>query len=163
MSEVDAEQGRVALRRTAFFPGGGGQPFDIGTLEWADGPSEVTAPVTKVGRDRETGRIWHWLEGGALPGPDAEVSGVLDWDRRHLTMRTHTALHILCGVIWSEFGLAVTGGNMDPARAGSTSRSSRCPPSSVSRSSAGSTRRSTPLARSWSTSSVVTSPTRTRR
>jgi misacylated tRNA(Ala) deacylase len=116
VSEVDAEQGRVALRRTAFFPGGGGQPFDVGTLEWADGSSEVTAPVTKVGRDRETGQIWHWLEGGALPGPDAEVSGVLDWDRRHLTMRTHTALHILCGVIWSEFGLAVTGGNMDPGK-----------------------------------------------
>ena len=116
VAEVDAEQGRIALRRTAFFPGGGGQPFDLGTVEWADGASEVTAPVAKVGRDRETGVIWHWLEGDALPDPGTEVSGVLDWDRRHLTMRTHTALHILCGVIWTEFGLAVTGGNMDPGR-----------------------------------------------
>ena len=113
VAEVDPEQGRVALRRTAFFPGGGGQPHDIGTLEWPTA-GEVTAPVTKVGRDREAGVIWHWLDGAvALPGPDAEVSGDLDWDRRHLTMRTHTALHILCGVIWAEFGIPVTGGNMD--------------------------------------------------
>ena len=116
VAEIDAEQGRVALRRTAFFPGGGGQPFDLGNVEWADGQTEITAPVTRVGRDRETGVIWHWLGGEALPAPGTEVAGVLDWDRRHLTMRTHTALHILCGVIWSEFGLAVTGGNMDPGK-----------------------------------------------
>jgi misacylated tRNA(Ala) deacylase len=105
--EVDAEQGRVALGRTAFYPGGGGQPPDLGTLRWADG----TAAVTRVGRD--AGRIWHWLD-GALPDPGAPVQGELDWQRRHLTMRTHTALHILCGVIWTEYGVAVTGGNMDP-------------------------------------------------
>ncbi len=116
VANVDAEQGRVALRRTAFFPGGGGQPFDLGTVEWAEGSAEITAPVTKVGRDRETGVIWHWLGGEALPRPGVELAGVLDWERRHLTMRTHTALHILCGVIWSEFGLAVTGGNMEPGK-----------------------------------------------
>src|SRR3954466_7444688 len=64
VAELDPEQGRVALRRTAFFPGGGGQPFDVGTLEWPDGSREVTAPVARVARDRETGVIWHWLEGG---------------------------------------------------------------------------------------------------
>src|SRR5262245_18145707 len=112
VAEVDTEQGRVALRRTAFFPGGGGQPHDIGALRWGDG----SASVHKVARDRETGVIWHWLEGEAVPDPDAEVYGALDWDRRHLTMRTHSALHILCGVIWSEFGLAVTGGNMEPGK-----------------------------------------------
>ncbi|MFY9916072.1 MAG: alanyl-tRNA editing protein [Nocardioidaceae bacterium] len=112
VAAVDEEQSRVALRRTAFFPGGGGQPYDLGTLRWSDG----TATVSRVGRDRETGVIWHWLDGDALPDPAADVAGTLDWDRRHLTMRTHTALHILCGVIWTEFGLAVTGGNMDPGK-----------------------------------------------
>jgi len=93
VEDIDREQGRVALRRTAFYPGGGGQPHDLGTLRWTGGE----AVVTKVGR--EHGRIWHWLDGDDLPGPATEVWGELDWDRRHLTMRTHTALHILCGVI----------------------------------------------------------------
>jgi misacylated tRNA(Ala) deacylase len=108
--EVDADQGRVALRRTAFYPGGGGQPYDTGVLRWADG----SAPVNRV--KREGPLIWHWLEGSALPDPGAEVHGELDWDRRHLTMRTHTALHILCGVIWADHGVAVTGGNMEPGK-----------------------------------------------
>jgi misacylated tRNA(Ala) deacylase len=74
--------------------------------------------VTRVARDRSTGRIWHWVGGDAVAAlmPGAAVSGELDWERRHLTMRTHTALHILCGVIWADFGLAVTGGNMDPGK-----------------------------------------------
>lgn len=108
--EVDPDQHRVALARTAFYPGGGGQPFDQGTLTWSDG----TGQVVRV--RREDGRIWHWLAGGALPDPGAEVHGELDWDRRHLLMRTHTALHILCGVIWSEFRIPVTGGNMEPGK-----------------------------------------------
>ena len=108
VEEVDADEGRVALRRTAFYPGGGGQPHDLGRLVWGDG----SAVVTRVKRDQ--GRIWHWLDGGHLPDPGAEVAGELDWERRHLTMRTHTALHILCGVIWADHRVAVTGGNMDP-------------------------------------------------
>lgn len=107
---VDREQGRVALGRTAFYPGGGGQPHDVGMLRWGAG----TAPVTKVKRDG--GRIWHWLDTPELPGTGAEVHGELDWDRRHLLMRTHTALHILCGVIWTEFQIPVTGGNMEPGK-----------------------------------------------
>ena len=111
---VDAENGRVALRRTAFYPGGGGQPADVGTLRWGD----ATADVIRVARDREDpATIWHWLEGtDELPGERTDVQGHLDWTRRHLTMRTHTALHILCGVIWADHGVAVTGGNMDPGR-----------------------------------------------
>jgi misacylated tRNA(Ala) deacylase len=108
--EVDREQGRVALGRTAFYPGGGGQPHDLGTLRWGDG----SAVVTKVKRDG--GRIWHWLDTPDLPDARTTVFGELDWDRRHLLMRTHTALHILCGVIWTEFHVAVTGGNMDPGK-----------------------------------------------
>jgi misacylated tRNA(Ala) deacylase len=107
--EVDAAAGRVALSRTAFFPGGGGQPHDLGTLSHAGG--ELTISRVK----REGGRIWHWLDvdSDALPQPGAAVFGRLDWPRRHLTMRTHTALHILCGVIWDEYAIPVTGGNME--------------------------------------------------
>jgi misacylated tRNA(Ala) deacylase len=107
--DVDRESGRVALARTAFYPGGGGQPHDLGVLRWTDG----VASVVKV--RREAGRIWHWLDGG-LPEQNAEVQGELDWSRRHLLMRTHTALHILCGVVWSEFQIPVTGGNMEPGK-----------------------------------------------
>jgi misacylated tRNA(Ala) deacylase len=110
VEQVDRDQGRVALRRTAFYPGGGGQPHDVGTIRWGDGQ----ASVTRVGRDQ--GRIWHWLDGDALPDAGAEVQGELDWQRRHLTMRTHTALHILCGVMWADHAVAVTGGNMDPGK-----------------------------------------------
>jgi misacylated tRNA(Ala) deacylase len=109
---VDREGGRVALDRTAFYPGGGGQPHDVGALAWGPGAGERAA-VAKVGRDG--GLVWHWLEGEVdLPAEDAEVRGELDWERRHALMRTHTALHVLCGVIWADFGVAVTGGNMEP-------------------------------------------------
>ncbi len=106
--DVDPEGNRVLLSRTAFFPGGGGQPFDTGTLAGLTG----TLTVERV--KRETTNIWHWLTGDAeLPQPGSQMHGDLDWDRRHLVMRTHTALHILCGVIWDEFHIPVTGGNMD--------------------------------------------------
>ena len=118
---VDRDECRVALRRTAFYPGGGGQPYDVGTLTWDGG----SGTVSRVARDREDpAMIWHWLDTDSLPGgsPDGlpaegtEAAGSLDWARRHLTMRTHTALHILCGVIWADHRVAVTGGNMDPGR-----------------------------------------------
>src|SRR3954452_7522280 len=105
VAEVDADGRRVRLDRTAFYPGGGGQPHDLGTIESAVGASRVTSVR------RETGAIWHAVEGD-LPDPGAEVHGVLDWSRRHRLMRTHTALHILCGVIWADYGIPVTGGNM---------------------------------------------------
>ncbi|MHB2022008.1 MAG: alanyl-tRNA editing protein [Mycobacteriales bacterium] len=108
--ELDRERGRVRLARTAFYPGGGGQPADTGTLRWDGG----VAAVTKVARD--AGRIWHWLDTADLPPAGTELSGELDWSRRHLLMRTHTALHILCGVVWREFAIPVTGGNMEPGR-----------------------------------------------
>jgi misacylated tRNA(Ala) deacylase len=108
--EVDREEGRIALAKTAFYPGGGGQPHDLGELTWGG----VTASVTRVKRD--AGRIWHWLDVPELPDSGTEVLGQIDWDRRYLLMRTHTALHILCGVIWSEFQIPVTGGNMDPGK-----------------------------------------------
>jgi misacylated tRNA(Ala) deacylase len=110
VEEVDVDGRRVALSRTAFYPGGGGQPHDVGTL--LVGGAEL--PVTQV--RREQGRIWHSLDSDDLPDAGAEVGGRLDWERRHLTMRTHTALHMLCGVVWTEFAIPVTGGNMEPGR-----------------------------------------------
>jgi misacylated tRNA(Ala) deacylase len=103
----DANSGRVALDRTAFYPGGGGQPHDVGVLVAGGTP----IPVRQVKREGDS--VWHWLE-GALPAQGSQVTGVLDWDRRYALMRTHTALHILCGVVWRDYGAQVTGGNMDP-------------------------------------------------
>jgi misacylated tRNA(Ala) deacylase len=99
----------VALDRTAFYPAGGGQPHDQGSIAWASGQSRVTDV-----RKRE-GEIWHVLEGSA-PAPGETVRGALDWDRRYQLMRTHTAMHILCGVIWRDYKASVTGGNMEPLR-----------------------------------------------
>jgi misacylated tRNA(Ala) deacylase len=106
---VQPEQHAVALDRTAFYPGGGGQPNDTGWL-LVDGAS---LPVVKVKREGE--HIWHWLAPeAALPAVGALVEGRLDWERRYALMRTHTALHILCGVVWRDYGAQVTGGNMEP-------------------------------------------------
>ena len=105
VTELDTEGRRVALDRTAFYPTGGGQPHDTGTL--------AGLPVVDV-RKGEGDTVWHTLGGdGALPAVDETVEGTVGWDRRHALMRTHTALHVLCGVIWNEWGKAVTGGNME--------------------------------------------------
>ena len=110
-AEVIAVDGdRVALDRTAFYATGGGQPHDVGSLSWDGGSAEVVE--VRKGDDA----IWHRLDGGAPP-VGASVRGQLDWERRYALMRTHTALHVLCGVIWNEWGKAVTGGNMEPLSA----------------------------------------------
>ncbi|WCO65158.1 alanyl-tRNA editing protein [Iamia majanohamensis] len=107
VTAVDDEGRRLALDRTAFYPTGGGQPHDTGTLAGLD----VTS-VRKEGDD-----VWHAVGEGALPAVGERVWGGIDWERRHALMRTHTALHILCGVIWNEWGVPVTGGNMEPLSA----------------------------------------------
>jgi misacylated tRNA(Ala) deacylase len=111
--EVDRDGGRLRLDRTAFYPTGGGQPHDTGTLAMPDGGLEVTSVR------RESGMVWHTIggtPGEALPGVGTEVAGEVDWTRRFSLMRTHTALHILCGVIWADYGIPVTGGNMEPLK-----------------------------------------------
>ncbi|HLI50780.1 MAG TPA: alanyl-tRNA editing protein [Thermomicrobiaceae bacterium] len=102
-----AGENGITLDRTAFYAGGGGQPNDVGKI--SDG--EHTWQVTKVGK--VDGEVVHTLEGDELPEVGAKVHGVVDWDRRYKLMRTHTALHILCGVIFQEYGAQVTGANMD--------------------------------------------------
>jgi misacylated tRNA(Ala) deacylase len=103
--------GREAiLDRTAFYPGGGGQPADKGTL----GIGPIRASV--VDARREGGVIVHVLD-TAIPDTVRELNGELDWERRYAHMRYHTALHALSGIIWKAFGAKVTGGQMRPARA----------------------------------------------
>jgi misacylated tRNA(Ala) deacylase len=98
---------RVALDQTAFYATGGGQPHDTGILRRGSDTWQVTS-VKKEGP-----HIWHTLEGEGMPAPTDSVSGEIDWERRYRLMRTHTALHILCGVIWRDYQSPVTGGNMD--------------------------------------------------
>jgi misacylated tRNA(Ala) deacylase len=102
-------EGGVVLDRTAFYPGGGGQPNDVGRLTAGGQTWEVTK-VKKVG-----GQVVHFVDGG-LPEVGTAVTGHLDWERRYQLMRTHTAMHILCGVVWRDYGAQVTGGNMDPLK-----------------------------------------------
>ena len=99
--------GGVVLDRTAFYTGGGGQPSDSGTLTDRDREYRVT------GVKRSDGKLVHQIAGD-LPAAGATVNGLIDWDRRYLLMRTHTALHILCGVVWRDYGALVTGGDMKP-------------------------------------------------
>jgi misacylated tRNA(Ala) deacylase len=103
---VDVRDDAVALDRTAFYPTGGGQPHDTGSLDGVD--------VTDVRKDGDV--VWHTVA-GEHPTVGSTVHGVIDWERRHKLMRTHTAMHVLCGAIWNEWGKAVTGGNMEPLEA----------------------------------------------
>jgi misacylated tRNA(Ala) deacylase len=98
---------RVALERTAFYATGGGQPHDTGTLRRGD----QSWQVTNVKREGE--HIWHTLEGEGMPAVGDVLEGEIDWERRYRLMRTHTALHMLCGIIWRDYQAPVTGGNID--------------------------------------------------
>ena len=100
----------VILDRTAFYPGGGGQPADKGSL----GIGPVRATVVDV--RRESGRVVHVLD-TAIPDTVLDLKGTLDWQRRYAHMRYHTALHVLSGVIWRNFEAKVTGGQMRTDRA----------------------------------------------
>ena len=109
------DDGAVALDQTVFYATGGGQPHDVGTLADASGNQWQVVEVRKQGDV-----LWHSIllgDGAEPPATGQAVTGTIDWDRRLQLMRTHTALHILCGVIWNEWGVLVTGGNMEPLSA----------------------------------------------
>ncbi len=107
---TEVVEGGVILDRTAFYTGGGGQPCDTGTLD--DGSRTYTVKkIARVG-----GNFVHQID-GELPAPGAAVTGKIDWDTRYHLMRTHTALHILCSVVWRDYGAKVTGGDMRPGEA----------------------------------------------
>jgi len=100
----------VELEETVFYPGGGGQPSDTGLLKFDGGELNI------VEVKRIDNQLIH-LTDGLNPRVGQTIEGVIDWERRYQLMRTHTALHILCGVIWRDYGVQVTGGNMKPLEA----------------------------------------------
>lgn len=109
VTAVDEASRAVTLDKTAFYPGGGGQPCDFGILK-TENQMYVVHKVRKAGED-----VQHFLEGETpLPPIGTVIKGLIDWDRRYKLMRTHTAMHILCGVIFRDYGASVTGGDMDP-------------------------------------------------
>ena len=147
VEHVDTDAATIVLDRTAFYSGGGGQPFDTGTIRWDDdsGASQELR-VTKVKKDGAD--VLHYAaaavgngsprdtagkpeddasgaaadessakrtpQAAAFPAERARATGILDWEHRYQLMRTHTAMHILCGVVWRDYGAQVTGGNMEP-------------------------------------------------
>jgi len=105
----------VVLDRTVFYARGGGQPGDTGILRWDGGGARVADTI----KSRDTGRYLHVLEDpAATPAPGASITAEIDWDRRHVLMRTHTALHSLSGVVFGDYGAKVTGGNIEPGGIG---------------------------------------------
>ncbi len=104
VSAVDAEKNGIYLSETIIYPSGGGQPADeaVFTIEGK------LVPLKKV----ERGNLY--VIEGDLPAVGTSVRTEINWERRYQLMRTHTAMHILCGVVWRDYGASVTGGNMEP-------------------------------------------------
>lgn len=107
--QVIGNENAVILDQTAFYPGGGGQPCDFGILR--DRRKQYKVVRVRRGEDG----VVHYLD-SAVPEAGQIIEGEIDWNRRFSLMRTHTALHILCGVVWRDYGAQVTGGNMEPLR-----------------------------------------------
>ena len=105
---VEVRANAIVLDSTIFYPTGGGQPHDTGLID-----GQLVVDVRKDGDV-----VVHTLiEGASLPSVGSTVQCHVDWERRHKLMRTHTAMHVLCGVIWNEWHVPVTGGNMEPLSA----------------------------------------------
>jgi misacylated tRNA(Ala) deacylase len=105
---IDETNHAIVLDKTAFYPGGGGQLCDTGQLLTGN----KSWQVTKVKKSPEG--IFHFVEGvGVLPPAGSEVNGKIDWEYRYKLMRTHTAMHILCGVVFRDYNAQVTGGDME--------------------------------------------------
>src|SRR5258706_7618383 len=107
---ADAEEG-IVLDRSAFYPGGGGQPPDHGVLLWQGVQTRVVG--TRKGDDL----YLLPAEGDPVPPPGTAVTGAVQDARRSLLMRTHSGLHVLCGGVFRDLGALVTGGNMEPGEA----------------------------------------------
>ena len=106
---IEVREDGVVLDRTVFYARGGGQPGDTGTLRWEGGEARVADTV------KASGEVLHVLAEGATPPPaGTAVTAEIDWARRHTLMRTHTALHALSGIVFTDYGARVTGGNMEP-------------------------------------------------
>lgn len=111
ITKINDELNGIILDKTAFYPGGGGQPADSGMILWNNKSIQIIR-AKKIGDD-----IVHLFPPGEpLPHIGDIVTGQIDWNRRYQLMRTHTALHILCGVVFHRYGALVTGGDMDPLK-----------------------------------------------
>jgi misacylated tRNA(Ala) deacylase len=108
--DADPERG-IVLDRSAFYPGGGGQPPDHGVLVWQGVQTRIVG--TRKGDDPYLVPA----EGDPVPPAGTEVVGAVEDERRTALMRTHSGLHVLCGVVFRDFGALVTGGNMEPREA----------------------------------------------
>ncbi len=106
--DIDSELSALRLQSTIFYPGGGGQPSDQGSIYFENEECEIL----KI--ERTGNQTWYVLNESKLPEVGSEVTMKIDWERRYKLMRTHTAMHILCGVIWRDYKAQVTGGNMEP-------------------------------------------------
>src|SRR5512144_781676 len=110
-SVVAVTDAGVVLDRTVSYARGGGQPGDTGVLRWHGGEARIVDTI----KSRETGDVLHVLEEDAVSPPlGVAVRCEIDWARRHVLMRTHTALHSLSGIVFTDYGAKVTGGNMEP-------------------------------------------------
>ncbi len=107
---LDAADG-IVLDRSAFYPGGGGQPPDHGVLLWGGVQTRITG--TRKGDDL----YLMPADGDPVPPPGTAVRGAVEDERRTALMRTHSGLHVLCGVVFRDYGALVTGGNMEPLTA----------------------------------------------
>ncbi len=107
---ADADRG-IVLDRSAFYPGGGGQPPDEGVLLWGGVRTRI------VGTRKLDDYYLIPAEDDPVPSPGTAVRGALDDARRTALMRTHSGLHVLTGVVFRDFGALVTGGSMEPLTA----------------------------------------------
>ncbi len=108
---INNEKHAVILDQTAFYPGGGGQVHDQGEIRF----NSTSVKLVRAKHNPEG--LLHILDESApLPKVGDTITGNIDWDHRYKVMRTHTAMHILCGVIFRDYGAHVTGGNMDPLK-----------------------------------------------
>ena len=108
---IMADTHTILLDQTAFYPGGGGQVYDKGIIDF-----EGVKAVLKRAKYSPDGILHIFEEGEPIPEVGSEITGILDWDRRYKVMRTHTAMHILCGTIFRDYGALVTGGDMEPLK-----------------------------------------------
>jgi misacylated tRNA(Ala) deacylase len=108
---LSSGQDGIVLDRSAFYPGGGGQPPDHGVLLWGGVQTRI------VGARKGDDLYLIPAEGDPVPPPGTAVNGAVEDGRRTALMRTHSGLHVLCGVVFRDFGALVTGGNMEPMTA----------------------------------------------
>jgi misacylated tRNA(Ala) deacylase len=108
---LDSSPEGIVLDRSAFYPGGGGQPPDAGVLLWGGVQTRI------VGVRKGDDLYLLPADGDPLPPAGTAVRGAIEDERRTSLMRTHSALHLVCGVVYRDYGALVTGGGMEPLEA----------------------------------------------